>query len=55
MHQLILNMLVTKYLANKVLDYIDPCDEILSYIEWEIRASYHHTIQDTPGKYVFVI
>ena len=32
-HQVILNMLVTKDIANKVFDYIDPWVEILSYIE----------------------
>ena len=38
-HQLILNMLVTKYLDNKFFDYIDPCGETLASIAWEIRAS----------------
>ena len=31
-HQVILNMLVTKYINNKVLDYIDPWCETLVYI-----------------------
>ena len=31
-HQLILNMLVTNDLDNKVFDYIDPWGEALSYI-----------------------
>ena len=48
LHQVILNMLVTKYLDNKVFDYIYPWGETLSYIALPIRASYHHTIQYTP-------
>ena len=46
-HQVVLNMLVTKYLDNKDFDYIDPWGETLSYIAWSIRASYHHTIIET--------
>ena len=40
-HQVILNMLVTKDFSNKVLDYIDPWGENLEYIAWAIRASDH--------------
>ena len=47
LHQVILNMLVTKDIDNKVFDYIDPWGENLAYIAWGIRKSYHHTIQDT--------
>ena len=50
MHQVILNMLVTKDISNKVFDYIYPWGETLEYIAWEIRASYHCTIQATPGQ-----
>ena len=46
-------MLVTKDLANKIFDYIYPWGETLASIAWDIRASYHHTIQATPGQYVF--
>ena len=46
-HQVILNMLVTKDLDNKVFDHIYPWVENLSYIEWSIRASYHRTIMTT--------
>ena len=53
LHQVILNMLVTKYLDNKVFDYIDPWGETLSYIAWEIRDSYHRTIMATLGQAVF--
>ena len=53
MHQVTLNMPVTKYLANKVFDYIYPWGETLSSIEWVIRASYHCTIQATPVQAVF--
>ena len=41
-HQVILNMLVTKDLDNKLFDYIDPWGETLEYIAWEIRDSYHN-------------
>ena len=47
-HQVILNMLVIKYLDNKVFDHIDPWVETLVYIAWTTRASYHHTIMATP-------
>ena len=53
MHQVILNMLVIKDLDNKVFNYIDPWGENLASIAWSIRASYHRTIQYTPGKSVF--
>ena len=53
MHQVILNMLVTKYLFNKVFDYIYPWCETLESIAWVIRASYHFNIQVTLGKSIF--
>ena len=46
-------MLVTKDIDNKVFDYIDPWGETISYIAWEIRASYHLTIMTTTGQDVF--
>ena len=52
-HQVILNMLVTKDLDNKVFDYIYTWGEILASIEWATRASYHHTIITTPGQALF--
>ena len=52
-HQVILNMLVTKYLDNKVFNYIDPWGENLAYISWVIRVSYPRTIMATPVQYVF--
>ena len=53
MHQVILNMIVTKHLANKAFEYIDPWGENLAYTAYEIRASYHLTIKATPGQDVF--
>ena len=53
MHQVVLNMLVTKDLANRVFYYIYPWGETLAYIAWMIRASYHHTIQAKPVQDVF--
>ena len=53
-HQVILNMLVAKDLDNKVFDYIYIWGEILEYIAWAIRASYHRNIMATLGQAVFV-
>ena len=52
-HQVILNMIVTKYLDNKVFYHIYPRGETLAYIEWSIWASYYRNITATPVKYVF--
>ena len=52
-HQVIQNMIRTKDLANRIFDYIDPWDEILSSIAWAIRASYHSTLGATPAQLVF--
>ena len=52
-HQVILNMLVTKDIDNKVFDYIYPWSETLAYTAWEIRHSYHRTIMVTPCQAVF--
>ena len=53
MHQVILNIIVTKYLDNKIFDHIDPWGETLESIAWTIRASYNRTIISTPGQAVF--
>ena len=52
-HQVILNMLVTKYLDNKVFGYIYPWGETLASIAWAIRVSYLCNILSTPGQAVF--
>ena len=52
-HQVILNILVTKYLSNKVFDYIDIWSETLESVSWVIRASYHCTIQAKPSQSLF--
>ena len=52
-HQVMLNMLVNKDIDNKVFVHIYPWGETLASIAWKIRASYHITIQTTPGQYVF--
>ena len=52
-HQVILDMPVTKDIDKKVFDHIDPWGETIAYKSWEIRASYHHTIMSTPGQAVF--
>ena len=53
LYQVILNMLVTKDLDNKVFDYIDTWGETLAYISLAIRYSYHRTIMATPRQSVF--
>ena len=53
-HQVIVNMLVIKYIDNKFFDYIYPWGETLVSISWAIRASYHHTIITTPSQDFFV-
>ena len=52
-HQVILNMIVTKDLSKKVFNYIYIWGETLASIAREIRASYHRNIQTTPGKVFF--
>ena len=52
-HQVILNMLLTRDLDKKVFDYIDPWGETLASIAWAIRDSYHCTIMTTPCQAVF--
>ena len=52
-HQVMLNILVTKYLDNKVFDHIDPWGETLAYKAWSIRASYHCTIMAMPVQAIF--
>ena len=49
-YQVILNMLVTKDIDNKVFDYIYPWGETLASIAWSKRASYHRIIMATPGQ-----
>ena len=49
MHQVIYNILVTKDLGNKVLNYIDPWGENLASISWVIQDDYNYTIKSTPG------
>ena len=52
-HQVIVNMIATKDLDNKILDYIDLLCETLAYIPLVIRASYRPNIQAKPGQDVF--
>ena len=52
-NQLILNILVTKYLDNKVFNHIYPWGETLASIAWAIRNSYHRTIMATLGQAIF--
>ena len=52
-HQVIVNMLVTKDINNKIFDYIDPWGETLAYIAWAIIDSYHRNIMATLGQAVF--
>ena len=51
--EVILNMLVTKYLDNKLFDHIYIWSETLASIAWAIISSYRITIMSTPGQAVF--
>ena len=53
LHQVILNMLVTKDIDNKVFDHTYPWVETQVYIAWVIRSPYHRTIMATLGQAVF--
>ena len=53
LHQVILNILATKDIDNKVLDHIDPWGETLVSIAWMIKDSHKHTIMATPGQSIF--
>ena len=55
MHQVILNILITKDLGNKIFDHIDLLGETLSSISWPIRYHYHCIIMATPGNAIFGI
>ena len=52
-HQLILNIIVAKYIYNKVFDHIYPWGETLASISWAIRSYYLCTMVTTPGQDVF--
>ena len=52
-HQVILNILVTKDLDNKVFNYTGPWGETLSSIALSISASYHCNNQSTSGQSIF--
>ena len=53
LHQVILDMLVTKDIDNKLFDYVCPCDESLASISCVIRASYHCILGSTTGQDFF--
>ena len=53
MHKVIYNMLLTKYLYNKVFDRIYTWDETLTYIAWVIRAYHHLTIWVITAQAIF--
>ena len=52
-YQVILNLVFTKYLADKVFYYIYKLGETLASIEWSIMDSCRWPIQVTPGQAVF--
>ena len=52
-HQVILNILFTKDIDNRVFYHIDPWGGTLASIAWEIRASHKCTTMVTPGQTVF--
>ena len=52
LHKVILNMIITKNIDNKVFDHIYPWGETQASTEWEIRALYHRNIMFTSGQVV---
>ena len=53
LHQIMYTIIFTKYIDNKLFDYIDPWGKTLASIALAIRASYHRTIGAKPYQYVF--
>ena len=54
-HQVILNIIVTKCPDNKFFNHIYPWGETLASIAQDIRDSYHRAIMATSGQAVFGI
>ena len=54
-HQVVGSILKTKYLANVTFDAVAPWSDILAYIVYVVRCSYHITLQTNPGQLVFGI
>ena len=54
-HQVIHNMIVTKYIKTKTFDYIDPWYDILTSVACSIREFYHSTFDASPDQLVFGI
>ena len=52
-HQVVVSMLNTQYLANVMIDTVDPWKKILTSITYAVRFSHHSTLQATPGQLVF--
>ena len=52
-HQVIFNMIVTKYFFRKVHTYIEPWGEELATVVWSIKEYYHHTLGFPTGQAVF--
>ena len=52
-HQVILSVLFTKDIDNRLFDHIDPWVETLASIAWAIRSSCHRNILYTSGQDVF--
>ena len=53
MHQVIGNIIRTFELENNYLDEEDPWKGILSATAFAVRATFHTTLQQTPGQVVF--
>ena len=51
-HQVIYNMIVTKYLDRNLYKYINPGGDTLTYISWVIRAYYQCLLGYTPDQAV---
>ena len=53
MHQVIYNMLVTKYLDKLLFYYIKPWSLTLAYLAWLVREYHLCILKYTPGQAVF--
>ena len=52
-HQVIHNMIVTKYIKTRTVDYINTWGEILTSVSWAIRALHHSKLYALPNQLIF--
>ena len=52
-HKVLANMLRAKNIANLQLNPDEPWTEVLASVAWEIRSTYHTTLEATPAQLVY--